>query len=84
MTQRGAPVELAGIAIGLTLIAIHLLGINITGTSVNPARSLGPALVGYAKNPHALEQVWLFIMAPLIGPAWPAIYSRRAFLQPKM
>jgi aquaporin Z len=67
VTQRGAPVELAGIAIGLTLIAIHLLGINITGTSVNPARSLGPALVGYAKNPHALEQVWLFIMSPLIG-----------------
>ncbi len=56
-----------GIAIGLTLIAIHLLGINITGTSVNPARSLGPAIVGYAKNPHALEQVWLFIVAPLIG-----------------
>jgi aquaporin Z len=67
VTQRGAPVELAGIAIGLTLIAIHLLGINVTGTSVNPARSLGPALVGYAKNPHALEQVWLFIVAPLIG-----------------
>ena len=67
VTQRGAPVELAGIAMGLTLIAIHLLGINVTGTSVNPARSLGPALVGYAKNPHALEQVWLFIIAPLIG-----------------
>ena len=67
VTQRGAPVELAGIAIGLTLIAIHLLGINVTGTSVNPARSLGPAIVGYAKNPHALEQVWLFIIAPLIG-----------------
>ena len=48
-------------------VAIHLLGINVTGTSVNPARSLGPALVGYAKNPHALEQVWLFIVAPLIG-----------------
>ncbi len=67
VTQKGAPVELAGVAIGLTLVAIHLLGINVTGTSVNPARSLGPALVGYAKNPHALEQVWLFIVAPLIG-----------------
>jgi aquaporin Z len=42
VTQRGAPVELAGIAIGLTLAAIHLVGINISGSSVNPARSLGP------------------------------------------
>jgi len=67
VTQRGAPVELAGIAIGLTLVAIHLLGINVTGTSVNPARSLGPAIVGAASNPHALAQVWLFIVAPLIG-----------------
>jgi aquaporin Z len=67
VTQRGAPVELAGIAIGLTLIAIHLVGINITGTSVNPARSLGPAIVGAAANPQALAQVWLFIVAPLIG-----------------
>jgi aquaporin Z len=67
VTQRGAPVELAGIAIGLTLIAIHLVGINITGTSVNPARSLGPAIVGAATNPQALAQVWLFIVAPLIG-----------------
>jgi aquaporin Z len=67
VTQRGAPVGIAGLAIGLTLIAIHLLGINITGTSVNPARSLGPALVGVANNPQALAQVWLFIVAPLIG-----------------
>jgi aquaporin Z len=67
VTQRGAPVGLAGLAIGLTLIAIHLFGINITGTSVNPARSLGPAIVGFASNPHALSQVWMFIVAPLIG-----------------
>ena len=67
VTQRGAPVGIAGLAIGLTLIAIHLLGINITGTSVNPARSFGPALVGAASNPQALAQVWLFIVAPLIG-----------------
>ena len=51
----------------MTLVAIHLLGINVTGTSVNPARSLGPAIVGAAGNPHALAQVWLFIVAPLIG-----------------
>ena len=67
VTQRGAPVGLAGLAIGLTLVAIHLLGINVTGTSVNPARSLGPALVGLGTNPQALAQVWLFFVAPLIG-----------------
>src|SRR4249919_405229 len=64
VTQPGAPVGLAGLAIGLTLIAIHLFGINITGTSLNPARSLGPALVGAGTKPQALSQVWLFIVAP--------------------
>ena len=67
VTQRGATVELAGIAIGLTLAAIHLVGINISGSSLNPARSLGPALVGFAHNPEALKQIWLYILAPLIG-----------------
>ena len=51
----------------MTLIAIHLLGINVTGTTVNPARSLGPAIVGAATNPTAPAQVWLFIVAPLVG-----------------
>ena len=77
VTQRGAPVELAGIAIGLTLAAIHLVGINISGSSVNPARSLGPALVGFAHNPEALEQIWLYILAPMIG-AGAAGYLRSA------
>ena len=67
VTQRGAPVGLAGLAIGLALIAIHLIGINISGASVNPARSFGPALVGVGSNPEALAQIWLFILAPLIG-----------------
>jgi aquaporin Z len=67
VTQRGAPVGLAGLAIGLTLIAIHLWGLEITGTSLNPARSLGPALIGAGTNPGALGQVWLFIVAPMIG-----------------
>jgi aquaporin Z len=67
VTQKGAPVGLAGLAIGLTLIAVHLLGINITGTSVNPARSIGPAIVGAGTNPQAVAQLWLFILAPLIG-----------------
>ncbi len=62
VTQRGAPVELAGIAIGLTLAAIHLVGINISGSSVNPARPLGPAIVGVAHNPEALKQIWLYIL----------------------
>jgi len=67
VTGKGSPSQFAGLAIGLTLVAIHLVGINITGTSVNPARSLGPAIVGAATNPAALAQVWLFIIAPLIG-----------------
>lgn len=54
----------AGIAIGAVLTAIHLVGIPLTGTSVNPARALGPAL--FADN-NALSQVWLFIVAPLCG-----------------
>jgi aquaporin Z len=67
VTQRGGPVKIAGLAIGLTLVAIHLIGINISGSSVNPARSFGPALVGYGANPEALKQMWLYILAPLLG-----------------
>jgi len=69
VTQSGSPSQFAGLAIGLTLTMIHIAGINITGTSVNPARSLGPALVGMGSNPGALAQVWLFIVAPVIGAA---------------
>jgi aquaporin Z len=67
VTQKGAPAQFAGLAIGLTLVAIHIVGINVTGVSVNPARSLGPAIVGMGANPGAVGQVWLFIIAPLIG-----------------
>jgi aquaporin Z len=63
-TQEGAPTQLAGLAIGITLVVIHLLGIRITGTSVNPARSLGPALVVGGK---ALSQLWLFLIIPSLG-----------------
>jgi aquaporin Z len=52
--------------IGLSLTVVHLIGIPITGTSVNPARSLGPALI---VGGTALSQVWLFIVAPLVGGA---------------
>jgi aquaporin Z len=67
VTQSRSTSHLAGLEIGLALIAIHLVGINITGTSVNPARSIGPALVGLGSNPGAVVQLWLFIIAPLIG-----------------
>jgi aquaporin Z len=70
VTQKANPQHitgLAGLAIGLTLVAIHIVGINVTGVSVNPARSLGPALVGVGSNPNALAQLWLFVVAPLIG-----------------
>jgi aquaporin Z len=67
VTQKSAPSQFAGVAIGLTLVAIHIVGINVTGVSVNPARSLGPAIIGAGTNPGALAQVWLFIIAPLIG-----------------
>jgi aquaporin Z len=67
VTQRGAPSQFAGLAIGLTLVAIHIVGINVTGVSVNPARSIGPALIGYGTSPHSVAQLWLFIVAPLIG-----------------
>ena len=63
-TGSGAPAAIAGLAIGLALVAIHLVGINVTGVSVNPARSIGPALFA---GGGALSQVWLFIVAPIIG-----------------
>lgn len=63
-TQSGAPAMMAGLAIGLTLTVIHIVGIQVTGVSVNPARSFGPAMFAGGK---ALGQLWLFIVAPLIG-----------------
>jgi aquaporin Z len=63
-TQTDAPAGFAGLAIGLTLAGIHLVGINVTGVSVNPARSIGPAVFA---GGTALAQLWLFIIAPLAG-----------------
>jgi aquaporin Z len=72
-TDVKAPVGFAGLAIGLVLTLIHLVGIPITNTSVNPARSIGPALF---VGGWAIQQLWLFIVAPLIGAAIAAgIYS---------
>ncbi len=63
-TGKGMAPGFAGLAIGLTLAAIHLVGINVTGVSVNPARSIGPALFA---GGTALAQLWVFILAPLVG-----------------
>ena len=60
----------AGLAIGLTLILIHHVCINLTGTSVNPARSIGPALFA---GGDALKDLWVFIFAPLVGGALSAL-----------
>ena len=63
-THKNAPGGFAGIAIGFALVLIHLVGIPITGTSVNPARSIGPALFA---GGEAIPQLWLFIVAPIVG-----------------
>jgi len=69
-TSQLASPGFAGVAIGLALTAVHLFGIPLTGTSVNPARSLGPALV---VGGDAIAQVWVFILAPLVGGALAAL-----------
>ncbi len=74
-TQAKAPAAMAGLAIGLTLAAIHLVGINVTGVSVNPARSIGPALF---VGGQALADLWVFILAPLAGGAAAAGLLHRA------
>jgi len=63
-TQKAAPAGFAGLAIGITLVVIHIFGIRITGVSVNPARSLGPALFVGGK---ALAQLWLFLLVPSLA-----------------
>ena len=63
-TGEGAPTQIAGLAIGITLVVIHIVGIKVTGVSVNPARSLGPAVF---VGGQALAQLWLFIVVPSVG-----------------
>jgi aquaporin Z len=72
-TSKGAATGFAGIPIGLALTLIHLVTIPITNTSVNPARSTGPALFG---GPEYVSQLWLFWLAPLIGAAVAGIIGR--------
>ncbi|PET94864.1 aquaporin [Bacillus cereus] len=64
VTGKKGNANLAGIVIGLTLVLVHLLGISLTGTSVNPARSLAPALFA---GGEAISQLWVFIIAPILG-----------------
>lgn len=63
-----------GLVIGLTLVLVHILGIGLTGTSVNPARSFGPALVAaFAGNAAPLSCLWVFIVGPMVGAAMAAV-----------
>ena len=64
VTSDDSKSSISGLVIGLTLTFVHLLGIRLTGTSVNPARSLAPAIF---LGGEALKQVWIFIIAPLVG-----------------
>ncbi len=64
VTKKAENATIAGIVIGLTLAFVHIMGIPLTGTSVNPARSLAPALF---IGGQALQQVWVFILAPIVG-----------------
>ena len=70
VTAKNGLNKFAGLAIGLALVLVHIVCIPITGTSVNPARSIGPALF---EGGAALTQLWLFIAAPLLGAAIAAI-----------
>jgi len=72
-TSKGAAVGFAGIPIGLCLTLIHLIMIPVTNTSVNPARSTGPALFA---GGHYIAQLWLFWLAPIIGAALAGFFTR--------
>ena len=64
----------AGVVIGFTLVVVHILGIGLTGTSVNPARSIGPAIVAaFNGNTDPIACVWVFIVGPLVGAALSAV-----------
>jgi len=71
VTSKHGNSNMAGLAIGITLVLIHLVAIPVTGTSVNPARSFGPAIFAGGK---ALSQLWLFIVAPITGAVAAALF----------
>lgn len=77
VTSSKATSHMGGIVIGLTLTLVHIIGIPLTGTSVNPARSLAPAIFA---GGDALAQLWVFILAPLVGAALAAIVFKSFFV----
>jgi aquaporin Z len=79
VTGEKAHGPFAGVAIGITLAVIHIVGIQVTGVSVNPARSFGPAVLA---GGQALGQLWLFIVAPMVGAAIGAMLFRLKVLDP--
>jgi aquaporin Z len=86
-TDRRAPVGFAGLAIGLALTLIHLISIPIDNTSVNPARSTGPAIFAAMGGGGELSQLWLFWVAPLIGGAiagllYPILFGEEKSVEP--
>lgn len=78
VTRTPKTSNIAGLVIGLTLTFVHLIGIPLTGTSVNPARSLAPAVFA---GGEALSQVWVFILAPLVGAALAAVVFKLLYAQ---
>ena len=76
VTSKESNGNIAGLVIGGALVLVHLLGINFTGTSVNPARSFGPALVNALAGGNALGGIWVFLLAPLVGGALAAVVYR--------
>ncbi|NLB52945.1 MAG: aquaporin [Syntrophomonadaceae bacterium] len=73
-SKKAAHGSFGGLIIGLTLVLVHILGIGLTGTSVNPARSIGPAVVAaLAGNTVPLTSLWVFLIGPLVGAALAAV-----------
>lgn len=77
-TQNGVPTQIAGLAIGITLVVIHIVGIPVTGVSVNPARSLGPALFA---GGNAISQLWLFLIVPSLAGALAGLLFKNKVLE---
>ena len=80
VTSKESNGSIAGLVIGGALVLVHLLGISFTGTSVNPARSFGPALINALAGGNAMNGIWVFLLAPLAGGALAAVVYR--FLDP--